>query len=47
MLFATLMGAALLTPSLALARVRPHYGGELRIETSETDAPDFVKLLVL
>jgi ABC-type transport system substrate-binding protein len=26
--------------------MRPHYGGELRIETSGAEAPDFVKLLV-
>ena len=30
----------------AQARVRPHYGGELRMETSEDEAPDFIKLLV-
>lgn len=30
----------------AEARARPHYGGELRIETSGAEAPDFVKLLI-
>jgi ABC-type transport system substrate-binding protein len=30
----------------AQARVRPHYGGEVRVETSEAEAPDFIKLLV-
>jgi ABC-type transport system substrate-binding protein len=30
----------------AHARVRPHYGGEVRVETSEAEAPDFIKLLV-
>ncbi len=28
------------------ARVRPHYGGEVRVETSATGMPEFVKLLV-
>jgi ABC-type transport system substrate-binding protein len=36
----------LLLPHAALGRVRPHFGGELRIETSGAEAPDFVKLLV-
>lgn len=30
----------------AEARTRPHYGGELRIETHQAESPDFVKLLV-
>jgi ABC-type transport system substrate-binding protein len=38
--------AALLLDGAAVARVRPHYGGEVRIETAEPEAPDFVKLLV-
>jgi peptide/nickel transport system substrate-binding protein len=28
------------------ARTRPHYGGEIRLETSDAEAPDFVKLLI-
>jgi ABC-type transport system substrate-binding protein len=36
----------MLLPSAAMGRVRPHYGGEVRIETSGAEAPDFVKLLV-
>jgi ABC-type transport system substrate-binding protein len=42
----TALAGILLLPSAVLGRVRPHYGGELRIETSGTEAPDFVKLLV-
>jgi peptide/nickel transport system substrate-binding protein len=30
----------------AEARVRPHYGGEVRVESSEAEAPEFVKLLI-
>jgi ABC-type transport system substrate-binding protein len=40
------MIAAALLVATALARVRPHYGGEIHIETSEAEAPDFIKLLV-
>jgi ABC-type transport system substrate-binding protein len=30
----------------AEARVRPHYGGEVRVESSGAEPPDFVKMLV-
>jgi ABC-type transport system substrate-binding protein len=43
---ATALAGLLLLPSAGLGRVRPHYGGELRVETSGAEAPDFVKLLV-
>ncbi len=45
-LFVALSATELCWPVEAAARVRPHYGGEVRIETAESDAPDFVKLLV-
>jgi len=36
----------LLGADAAMARLRPHYGGEVRVETAAAEAPDFVKLLV-
>lgn len=43
---ATALAGLLLLPSAGLGRMRPHYGGGLRIETSGAETPDFVKLLV-
>ncbi len=38
------LGALLALP--AAARVRPRFGGEIRVETSEYEAPDFIQRLV-
>lgn len=43
---AAVLAGLLLLQAPALGRVRPHYGGEVRIESSGAEAPDFVKLLV-
>lgn len=42
----TALAGLVLLQGTALGRVRPHYGGEVRIESSGSEAPDFVKLLV-
>lgn len=43
---AALLAIGALFASMAVARVRPHFGGEIRVETAEAEAPAFIQRLV-